>query len=121
MAANGAALSDEAAKRYETSASQLQLLWNNLTLVGITLGEQVLPVINSLITDYLIPLAEHLQRLDQQNPQLTQGILGIALAIGGAGVAGLTLIPAILNWIKLIQFLIPLIQGLALVMTALGD
>jgi TP901 family phage tail tape measure protein len=110
------ALTEEAAKRYETTAAQLQLLWNNLTLVGITLGEQFLPVVNSLISDHLIPLSEHLNGWIEKHPQLTQGILSTALAIGGAGVAGLTLIPAILNWIKLIQFLIPLIQGLAIAM-----
>lgn len=42
------ALSEEAAKRFQTTASQLRLLWNSLKDVSITLGNAFLPVIRDV-------------------------------------------------------------------------
>lgn len=62
------ALSQEAAERYKTTASQLQLLKNNLTDVAITIGDFLLPVINQAI-GAAIPVI-------QQVGQAIQGLLG---------------------------------------------
>lgn len=43
------ALTKEAEQRYETTASQLKILWNELTRVGIELAEQLLPAFKSLV------------------------------------------------------------------------
>lgn len=42
------ALMDEAAKRYETTASKMQIAQNNLSELGIVLGETLLPAIGAL-------------------------------------------------------------------------
>ena len=42
------ALGEEAAKKFETTASQIQLMKNNLTDVGITIGSAVLPKITEM-------------------------------------------------------------------------
>lgn len=46
---DGTALQEEANKRYETTKSQLQILGNNLKAIGITIGKNVLPVINKFV------------------------------------------------------------------------
>jgi hypothetical protein len=42
------ALSEESRKRFETTASQLTLLWNRLKDVGVTLGNALLPLIKAM-------------------------------------------------------------------------
>lgn len=44
------AMTDEANKRFQTTASQLQLLWNRITDVGITLGQALLPAVRSVVS-----------------------------------------------------------------------
>lgn len=43
------ALAEEAEKRYATTASQIQILRNQLTDLGITIGSEILPVLNEFI------------------------------------------------------------------------
>lgn len=43
------ALSLEAQKRYDTTASKLSVLWNMFVDIGITIGQKLLPVFNDLI------------------------------------------------------------------------
>ncbi|SDX42191.1 phage tail tape measure protein [Eubacterium barkeri] len=43
------ALQDEAAKRYETTASKLKILWNQAVEVAIKLGDEMLPVFEDAI------------------------------------------------------------------------
>lgn len=45
----GTALGSEAAKRYETTASQLKILKNNLYDIGIGIGSYIVPALNTLV------------------------------------------------------------------------
>lgn len=89
--ANGAwrentALTIEAQKRFETTASQLTLLWGRIRDVGITLGNALLPAIRSLIgfMDVLIPAIDALGKGFATLPGPVQAtFLGLA-AIGAA-------------------------------------
>lgn len=51
------ALTEEARKRFETTASQLTLLWNRIKDIGITIGNALLPMIQATITllDRILP------------------------------------------------------------------
>ena len=53
---NNTALSEEAGKRYETTASQIEMMKNQVAELGIKLGETLLPIIR----DTFIPLMEKL-------------------------------------------------------------
>jgi len=82
------ALTNEARQRYETTASQLRILWNRLTDVALTIGEVLLPKVNELI-DRAQPLMDRLgalaQKFTQLDPKLQNFILivaGIVAAIG---------------------------------------
>jgi TP901 family phage tail tape measure protein len=55
------ALTEEAEKRFATTASQIQLFKNRLQDVAITLGNALLPVLNAALTA-LVPFVEKLSR-----------------------------------------------------------
>ena len=78
------ALTDEAAQRFETTRSQLTLLWNRIKDVGITIGNALLPMIRRAIEffDDLLPLVERLAGAFGQLPVPLQ-----AIAVGLAGIA----------------------------------
>lgn len=72
------ALATEAEQRYATTASQLAILKNNLTDIGITFGSAVTPA--------LAEGSEHLSALIGlfgQLPESTQQVLLLSLAVGG--------------------------------------
>jgi len=75
------ALTIEATKRYRTTASQLQILKNNLNDVGIVLGAAVLPALNTLIAS-LIPAIQGFSRFAEQHPKMIVGLLGVVSALG---------------------------------------
>ena len=82
------ALSVEAGKRFETTEAKLTLLWNRIKDVGITIGNALLPGINSLIgaTDRLLPIIEDLAKAFTALPGWVQGsalgFVGLAAAVG---------------------------------------
>jgi len=72
------ALTDEAAKRAETSQSKFEGLKNRLYDVGITIGNEILPVITPLVEGF----GEWLKNLVATNPELVQTAVGLgAIAI----------------------------------------
>lgn len=82
------ALTEEARKRFETTESQLKLLWNRIQDVGITIGNALLPMIKGLIAafDVLIPVFESLARMFAGLPtsiQTTIVVFGALLAAVG--------------------------------------
>lgn len=82
------ALTEEAKKRFETTSSQLTLLWNRVKDVGITLGNALLPMIQSTVglMDRWIPVIESLAKgfvgLPKPVQALGVGLLVVAAAAG---------------------------------------
>lgn len=77
------ALTKEAERRYGTTQSQLQILKNNVTEVGISLGETLLPIINDLI-DSAKPLINSLRRFSKENGEAVTGVLAFVSAMSPA-------------------------------------
>lgn len=69
----GNALSDEASKRYETTAAKIQQLKGALTEMSVTLGEIVLPIIQ----DVVAKLQEWVNKFSELSPTTQKVILGI--------------------------------------------
>ncbi len=112
------ALQTEANQRFETTASQMNLLQNNIRDVAISLGDALLPKINAMI-DFFVPL---IRGLADTNPEILAfgaTLLGVAAAAG----------PVILYLSQFIMFfefmgtvsLAPLIVPLTLIGAILVD
>jgi TP901 family phage tail tape measure protein len=87
--ASNSALTEEARKRYETTASQLTILWNRIKDIGITLGGLILPLVRPIV-DYISrnvePAVNRLVELIQSLPAPIQTVLGVvALALAALG------------------------------------
>lgn len=89
------ALTEEARKRYETTASQIQLLKNNLTELGLIIGEVLLPILNRFIQEVLIPIITRFNEFAQQHPTLVAGLLAIGSVLGVVGAVLLVLGPIV--------------------------
>jgi TP901 family phage tail tape measure protein len=82
------ALTEEARKRFETTEAQLKLLWGRIKDVGITLGNALLPAIQSTIgfLDTLLPIVEMLARAFSVLPGPVQaGVIAIGALVAAAG------------------------------------
>lgn len=82
--ADNSALTEEARKRFETTASQLAVLWNRVKDVGITIGNALLPGIKALVAaaDTMVPIFERAAKVFAALPGPVQ-----ALVIGTAALA----------------------------------
>jgi TP901 family phage tail tape measure protein len=67
------AMQIEAQKRFETTASQVQLLKNNMTEAGITIGSKLLPVINELAHEGIAWLQDHPEDIERFANALAAG------------------------------------------------
>lgn len=87
------ALTIEAQKRFETTASQITLLWNRVKDLGITLGNALLPMIRLAISTFnrLIPVLEKVANFFTALPVPIQ-VMGVALLAVLAAVGPLLLI-----------------------------
>lgn len=110
------ALVEEAAKRYDTTAAQIQIAQNNIRDAAITVGESLLPALSSA-ADAVVGLVEGFQSL----PEPLQRAAGpIATLIGGVSLLGggfLLLTPRIAETIKAFKTLRQTAPGVA---TGLG-
>lgn len=75
------ALTNEAAERYKTTASQLSTLKNKVTDVAITLGDILIPVVLSVI-DFIGPLIERFGALPEPVLKVILMIGALVAAIG---------------------------------------
>jgi len=75
------ALLVEADRRYATTESQILMTKNRITDAGITIGEQLLPVIADLVED-VAKAAEAFADLDPEMQKSIMVALGVAAAIG---------------------------------------
>jgi TP901 family phage tail tape measure protein len=82
------ALTNETSKRYETTASQLTLLWNRIQDVGISLGQALLPTLKLVIGafDGAVPILERVVATFTDLPAPLQAvIIGFAAIAAAAG------------------------------------
>jgi len=80
------ALTEEAGRRYQTTASQIAILKNNLVDVGRVIGDIMLPIINSMVAR----LKDMLNAISNLNPVIVKigvAIAGITAALGPAMLA----------------------------------
>ncbi|MFY0521162.1 phage tail tape measure protein [Lysinibacillus sp. UGB7] len=75
------ALTNEAAQRYATTASQLAMLKNKVIDIGITLGNILIPMVMRLL-ELIQPWIEKFASLSEGTQKLIVIIAGIAAAIG---------------------------------------
>ena len=98
------ALTIEAEKRFATTASQMQLLKNNINDAAIVLGATFLPIINDIVKA-VTPLIVRLSEWIEQNPTLARNIIIVVAAIAGlvavVGMLGLVL-PSIISGVGLL-------------------
>lgn len=100
------ALSDEAAQRYETIASKLKILKNNVIDAAVTFGEALMPAVTAAV-DGLQKLAKWFGGLSESTKQF--------IAVGTAVTAALALIIGPL--MLLIGFIPQIVSGFGVVMT----
>ena len=82
---DGTALTKEALKRYETLASQIQIVKNNFQEFALTLGEILMPYIQELL-DFLQQIADWLNALDPQTQNMIVKLVAFLAVI--APIAG---------------------------------
>lgn len=116
------ALTDEARKRFATTASQLKLLKNIIVNVAITIGDVFLPRIKEII-DFLKPAISKIGDWIEKNKKLASILITITLAIGGLmlvlGPLLIILPPIIISVLALSAASIPLGIVLGVVASAL--
>ena len=105
------ALTEEAGKRYETTASQMRILLNNLKILGIEVGRVLLPALNDLLKA-VIPVVRSFANWAREHPNLVK--IGIALA-GVAAVVGpiLALVGAMASGVSAITGFVGALSGIA--------
>ena len=77
------ALSEEASKRYSTTASQMEIMKNKLVNIGVKIGQALLPAFNDLL-DSVDKVVEFFGRLD---PQIVATVLKFGTLATGVGIA----------------------------------
>lgn len=113
------ALSEEAEKRYKTTASQLKILWNRITDVAIVIGSALLPAINGAakwLGENLTPAFEKVRaQVEKWMPKIKEVADQIASYLGPKlqrlwEAINKKLIPAMMNlWKNVIEPLIPIV------------
>jgi TP901 family phage tail tape measure protein len=75
------ALSNEAAQRYATTESQLQILRNNYDELKRQIGEALLPALKELVAA-LLPIVQWLSQWIQANPELAATLIQVIAGVG---------------------------------------
>lgn len=101
------ALTEEANKRYETFASRVKILWNNLTNLAIVIGDEILPTLKVLV-DGASSLILKFSALEPETKKFFAVMTVLVPAISGAALAVGVLVSAIGG-------LVPLLVGTGLV------
>ena len=84
---NGAALADEANKKYATAGSQIQQLKNSLVLLGDSFGKLILPILQKVV-DGLTKFFIKLSNLDPISKAIISVVAALLAAIGPALLIG---------------------------------
>lgn len=78
----GNALAEEAAKRYSSWKSQLQIFKNVLTDVLITIGDELLPILFKFLNETVVPLVNKFKELSPEIKTNILRFLALAAVIG---------------------------------------
>lgn len=78
------ALVEEAEKRYGTTASQLEIMRNNLQDINKTIGDSLVPILNDML-ETLKPLIEKFAAFAEAHPRVVAGVMIAVAAIGALG------------------------------------
>jgi TP901 family phage tail tape measure protein len=88
------ALQDEAAQRYETTASRLSILWNQVQETARIIGDELKPILIDILETAVVPflervrgIAEAFARLDRDKQRTILAFVGIAAAAGAVSIA----------------------------------
>ena len=88
------ALQNEAARRYDTTASRLSILWNEVQETARQLGDELKPILIEVLEDAVVPFLEKIQglvqafaNLDKDKQKTILAFVGIAAAAGGVAIA----------------------------------
>lgn len=109
---NNTALTEEALTRYETFNSRVQILWNNVKDLGITIGNDLIPVVERLST----AIGNLVDKLQKMEPETRKNVLlfgALAAAIGP-----LLIILAVLT--RSVAILTPVLFSMGGLFTAIG-
>ena len=106
-----AALVDEANKRYETTESQLKILWNNVVELGIRLADVLLPTFKKIV--------EALQEFVQWLDNMDEGVLTAIVTISGIVAVVGPVLSIIGKLITTITKIITVVKNCTVVITAL--
>lgn len=112
------ALTAEAEQRYKTTASQLQVLWNNVKDVSITLGQALIPFLQSAIARFKewIPVIEGAANwFKNLSPSVQTAVLAVGALSAGIG----PLLVVIGSMATGISTLIPIISGIGTAFTSM--
>lgn len=130
------ALSNEASKRYATTKSQLKILKNGLNNIAISIGDILLPIINSIVgaLQNVIDWFYNLDNSTKKTILIIGGLIAAISPVAGiiSGIAGAisfitgTVIPALTTAINFllanpIVFIIAAIVGLVALIATKGD
>lgn len=108
-------MEQEYAARAETAANNLQLLFNQVTDLGMAVGSVLLPPLNGFIAT-IKPLIGWVAALAEANPWLTKGILGAAAGFLALrlGVMAASVAMGILNAVTSMSPIGLIVRGIAL-------
>lgn len=108
------ALSDEASRRFETMASQLQILRNILTEVGIRIGERILPFLAGMVEQLRANEPAILNFADAIGQKVPAAFMALA---EGAGIASRTVTGLRIVFVTIKGVVVGLIQAIAALVT----
>ena len=91
------ALNEEAAKRFSTTESKIQVFKNTLHDIAISVGGELKKSLDSLL-DAIQPILKQVNSFVKEHPQFIASILAIGTAVAGAGVAFTTLGGIVKAW-----------------------
>ncbi|WP_428909467.1 phage tail tape measure protein [Niallia sp. Krafla_26] len=116
------ALTNEAKQRYETTASQLKILWNNVKDLGIEMGGHLIPIVMDGVNK-IKPLVKSFGEADDKTKKLILTVGGLVAAAGPLLVIGGTIMSGIGGTVTAVSALTGAIGaggGLAATLTALS-
>lgn len=98
------ALTNESETRYDTLASKLQILWNNVKNLAISFGDLLMPVIDK-ITGVIQSVVEKLNSMDENQKKVIATVVSVVAAIGPVLLILSKAITTITNVIKAVKLL----------------
>lgn len=73
--------------RQNTTAQKVEKLKTQLILMAITIGENLLPIVNDFLNNTLVPLVKSVSEWTKENEDLIPIILGVGVGLFGLGLA----------------------------------